>query len=293
MQGIMLFIMNGLVIGGTCLVGVSFFPIRRVVQQLPAGNLRQRWHVLSGLILIFVAGYLSYAAVHGFRYNGALDLLVPLIFFNGAAFVALVSSLALQTAKLTKQVAALEYETIIDPLTGVYNRRHFDRNMEEEIERVHRYGLPLSLLSLDIDHFKRINDMYGHDIGDLVLKDTGQLILKVVRRTDIVARLGGDEFAIIAPHTTVSVAMDLAERLRRVLEQSHIVPVDNHKDRERFTVTASIGVAGLDQKGVENGKLIKSADEALYRAKQGGRNRVMVSDSTRESPPNPVKLSAI
>ena len=289
----MLLIMNGLVIGGTCLLGISFFPIRRVVGQLPASTLRQRWNLLSVLILIFIAGYLSYAVVYWNQYNGTLDLLVPLIFFNGAAFVALVSRLALQTAILTKQVSALEYESIIDPLTGVHNRRHFDRSIEEEIGRVHRYGLPLSLLLLDIDYFKRINDTYGHDIGDLVLKDLGQMILKVVRRTDIVARYGGDEFAIIAPHTTVSVATNLAERLCCILEESDIMPVDRYQDRQRLTVTASIGVAGLDQEGVENGMLVKRADEALYRAKKGGRNRVMVSDSPKESSRNPAKLSAI
>ena len=292
MQGIMLLATNGLVILGTCLLGISFFPIRRVVAQLPASGLRRRWHALSGLIVIFIAGYISYIAVHWNIYNGSLDLLVPLIFFNGAAFVALVSSLALQTATLTKRISALEYESIIDPLTGVHNRRHFDRSIEDEIGRFHRYGLPLSLLILDVDHFKRVNDECGHDIGDVVLKDIGQLILKVVRVTDIVARYGGDEFAIIAPHTTVSVARNLAERLCKVLEESDIVPVDQYQDRRRFTVTASIGVAGLDQKGLESAKIVKWADEAMYRAKKGGRNQVVVSNIAGKSTREPVKLSA-
>jgi diguanylate cyclase (GGDEF)-like protein len=292
MHGIMTLIVNGLVIGGTCLLTISFFPIRRVVQQLPAGNLRQRWNVLSALILVFIVGYISYVSVHWSIYEGALDLLVPLILFNGAAFVALVSTLALQTATLTQRVSTLEQESIIDPVTGVYNRRHFDRSMEEEIKRANRYGLPLSLLLIDIDHFKRVNDMWGHDIGDLVLKDMGKLILTVVRRTDIVARYGGDEFAIIAPHTTVSVARKLAERLRRVFEKSDIMPAGKGQDRQRFTVTASIGVAGLNQKGADDVTLVKTADEALYKAKQAGRNRVVASDGMTISAQSPARLSA-
>lgn len=139
------------------------------------------------------------------------------------------------------------------------------------------------MLLIDIDHFKNINDTYGHYTGDLVLKSLGHLLLKNVRKTDIVARYGGEEIAVIAPHTSVPTAVDLAERLRQVVEKSVIVPADEQEDRQAVTITVSIGIAGLDQQIVNKQSLIERTDKALYRAKQKGRNRVVVFNSKGDS----------
>lgn len=276
MQNDISLIINIFVFVGASLLGISFFPIRRLVSQLSAGGIRQRWTFLSILIFLFIFGYLVYNIVYWDRYSDYFNLMVPVVFFFSAIFVLLVGTLALQTATDLNQVSALRRENILDPLIGIYNRRHLNLKLAEEIERAHRYNFPLSMLLLDIDHFKNVNDTYGHYIGDLVLKSLGHLLLKNVRKTDIVARYGGEEIAIIAPHTSVPTAADLAERLRQVVETSVMVPADEQEDRQAVSISVSIGVAGLDQKIVDRQSLIERTDEALYRAKQKGRNRVVV-----------------
>ena len=284
MQNIIAVIANILIFAGACLLGVSLFPIRRLVSQLPAGGiLRRKWNILSALILFFIFGYISYIIMYWDRPSEEIHLIVPMVFFFGGIFVLLVGTLALQTAMDIKQISALKDETITDPLMGIHNRRYLDLRLAEEIERAHRYNFQLSMLLLDIDHFKNINDTFGHYIGDLVLKNLGHLLLKNVRKTDIVARYGGEEIAVIAPHTSLPTAADLAERLRQVVEKSVIVPADEQEDRPAVTITVSIGIAGLDQQIVDRQSLIERTDEALYRAKQKGRNRVVVFNGKEAS----------
>ncbi len=276
MQNDISFITNILVFVGASLLGISFFPIRRLISQLSVGNIRQKWNFLSILIFLFLFGYVIYNIIYWDRYNDYFNLIIPVVFFFSAIIVLLVGSLALQTATDLNQVSALRRENIIDPLIGIYNRRHLNLKLDEEILRAQRYSFQLSMLLLDIDHFKNVNDTYGHYIGDLVLKSLGHLLLKNVRKTDIVARYGGEEIAIIAPHTSVPTAADLAERLRQVVETSVMVPADEQEDRQAVSISVSIGVAGLDQKIVDRQSLIEKTDEALYKAKQKGRNRVVV-----------------
>ena len=284
MQNIVAIISNILIFGGACLLGVSLFPIRRLVSQLPAGgSLRRKWDILSVLILFFIAGYISYIVVYWDRPIEDLSLIVPIVFFLGAVFVLLVGTLALQTAMDIKQISVLKYETSIDSLMGIHNRRYLDLRLAEEIERSHRYNFQLCMLLLDLDHFKKVNDTYGHYIGDLVLKNLGHLLLKNIRKTDIIARYGGEEIAVIAPHTSVPTAVDLAERLRQVVEKSVLVPTDEQKNRQEVTLTISIGIAGLDRQIVDKQSLIERTDEALYKAKQKGRNRVVVFNSKENS----------
>jgi len=284
MQNIVAIISNILIFGGACLLGVSLFPIRRLVSQLPAGgSLRRKWDILSVLILFFIAGYLSYIVIYWNRPIENINIIVPMVFFFGAIFVLLVGTLALQTAMDIKQISALKYETSTDSLMGIHNRRYLDLRLAEEIERSHRYNFQLCMLLLDLDHFKKVNDTHGHYIGDLVLKNLGHLLLKNTRKTDIVARYGGEEIAVIAPHTSLPTAVDLAERLRQVVEKSVMVPADEQENRPAVTISVSIGVAGLDQQIIDKQSLIERTDEALYKAKQKGRNRVVVLNSKGDS----------
>jgi len=130
------------------------------------------------------------------------------------------------------------------------------------------------MLLMDIDYFKKINDTYGHYIGDLVLKNLRHLLLKNVRETDIIARYCGEEIAVIAPHTPILSALVLAERLRQVIEKSIMLPANEHENRQEITLTVNIGVAALGQKIIDTQTLIQKTDQALYQAKQEGRNRV-------------------
>ena len=154
-----------------------------------------------------------------------------------------------------------------DPLTSIYNRRKFSELLDQEITRVERYHRFLSVVLLDIDHFKKVNDIYGHDVGDYVLKRMTKLIRKDIRITDTLARYGGEEFVIILPETNIEGARMQIERMRKLIEEASFDKVGH--------ITISAGIA--DFKEHDNGKsLVKRADEALYLAKRGGRNRVSV-----------------
>lgn len=160
-----------------------------------------------------------------------------------------------------------------DSLTGIFNRRHLDRVLEAEVSRHTRYGTPLTLLLIDVDHFKRVNDTFGHEAGDLVLRNVSATLKGLVRKADIVARYGGEEICIILSNTGTDGAMILAERLRAALErQSH------QTDAGLVKATASFGAASLTDKteAVDVHALLRRADQALYAAKRGGRNRVVM-----------------
>ncbi|MBI9111881.1 sensor domain-containing diguanylate cyclase [Maridesulfovibrio ferrireducens] len=157
-----------------------------------------------------------------------------------------------------------------DVLTGLYNRRQFMELANIEYQRHCRYGEPLAFIMGDLDHFKRINDTYGHESGDLVLKSFADLCKEQFREVDIIGRLGGEEFAILLPSTTLDEAAAVAERLRRVCQER-----DVFLEEGSLRVTVSLGVAMAD-KALGLKSLIRRADEAMYRAKSESRNRVGV-----------------
>jgi len=157
-----------------------------------------------------------------------------------------------------------------DALTGVANRRHFDAVGRAEWARFQRYGRPLSLVIVDVDEFKTVNDRFGHASGDLVLKSVAQACASARRETDTVARIGGDEFALLLPETNEAGAAAIAERLR-----SQIASVPQKLKGENVPVTVSVGVAGGTLSMPSFDALQKRADEALYSAKTAGRNRMV------------------
>lgn len=274
------YIVNGSLLVGAFLLCVSFFSIQRLIRQLPDGGLQKKWNDLRALVLFFITGYLIFMYLYWLKNDTHYDLIVPAVFFLGAVLVLFVGMLALETATEIKRISTLQYENITDHLIGIYNRRYLDRKIAEELLRVSRYGTPLSLLLMDIDHFKAVNDNYGHQVGDQTLKSLGHLLFKKVRDTDIIARYGGEEIAILAIQTTVSDAVDLAERLRQAVETSIMVQADEDEKRPAITITVSIGVTGFDRQTTDHNVLIERADKALYKAKHEGRNRVIVFDST-------------
>ena len=158
-----------------------------------------------------------------------------------------------------------------DPLTGLFNRREFEQRLQTERRRAVRYGRPFSLLMLDVDHFKDINDRYGHPCGDEVLTTLADLLRLNVRPMDAVCRYGGEEFAAILPETGRDGALVLAERIRRTVQDSTIV-LDAAR---QVRATVSIGVATFATDAADGGDVVAAADRALYRAKHGGRNRVL------------------
>lgn len=230
---------------------------------------------MTALIVLFLIGYLGYAGVFWNSHSSLPDLIVPGVFFLGACFVWLSATLSLQTTMDVMRIGILERETVTDPLTGVFNRRYLDRRLSEEVASARRYGLPLSVLLLDIDHFKQINDRHGHQAGDQVLVTLGEIAVGELRESDILARYGGEEFLVIAPHTPLLGATSVAERLRERIESHDFHLADEPGGIRGIRVTASIGVASLGDGVEDKERLIHAADENLYRAKQEGRNRVI------------------
>ncbi|MBU2102349.1 MAG: GGDEF domain-containing protein [Candidatus Omnitrophota bacterium] len=159
--------------------------------------------------------------------------------------------------------------SIHDSLTGTFNRRYFTLRYLEEFERAKKFNLSVSFLMIDVDHFKKINDTYGHLVGDAVLREISRLIGENIREIDFLARFGGEEFALILPETDKAGAIMVAERLRFVVARERMRVFD-----EVLATTISLGVATYPQNTLYSDVLIEIVDKALYKAKQAGRNRV-------------------
>ncbi len=181
-------------------------------------------------------------------------------------------ALEVAQVELHRQKKLLEEISIKDELTGLYNRRHLKTILKHEYERSLRYGTDLACLLLDLDHFKKVNDTYGHSFGDTVLQKCASQISSVMRTTDFAFRYGGEEFLVLLSQTDIAGAKQAAENLRRSISSEEI------KDSNHSTfITVSIGVSSARQhQPVTESELIVFADKALYMAKKGGRNQVVV-----------------
>jgi len=266
-----------LVLIGLVIHMAALIPLRKLITMLPSGSLRNKWFAMSGLIFFFIVGYLGYIVVLWGQQSMWRELPIPGIFLLGAIFVWLTIELSLHTAADVRKIVLLEAESITDPLTRIYNRRYLDRRLEEEVVRSKRYSLDLSVLMLDIDHFKKINDKYGHQAGDVTLSILGSLIKTALRDSDLVARYGGEEFLIICTGTPIDEASSVAERLRQLVESYQIKIPDSSDGGQTIQINISIGAASLSAGVDSKEKLIQAADQALYRAKREGRNRVIVA----------------
>lgn len=172
----------------------------------------------------------------------------------------------------TEQSKELEEKVYQDQLTGAYNRRAYDRRASEEMDRFQRYGNVFSLLLIDADHFKKINDQYGHAVGDKCLKEIIKRTMALLRKVDMLARYGGEEFTIIMPETGKEAAKQAAEKIRKNIEKIEFV----YKE-EKVKVTVSIGVSEISKEDKKYESLFERADIAVYKAKSNGRNQVVVN----------------
>jgi len=183
---------------------------------------------------------------------------------------------------------ALRTQSIKDPLTGLYNRRYLEEILEREIRRALRAEQALGVLMVDLDHFKKFNDTYGHDAGDTVLREAGTFLAKSIRAEDIVCRFGGEEFVVILPTANLNASLARAERIRSRMCELTVL----HQGQSLGMVTMSVGVAALPEHGTSAKELLEAADAALYRAKRDGRNRVVAAEQRQLSAAQPPSAAA-
>ncbi|HEY7096599.1 MAG TPA: sensor domain-containing diguanylate cyclase [Terriglobales bacterium] len=184
--------------------------------------------------------------------------------------VADICATAIQNAHYVDRVKQLAY---IDGLTGIFNRRYFELRFTEELERVGRFGGSMAVIMLDIDHFKHLNDEFGHLLGDEVLRQVSSILHQQLRKIDVVCRYGGEEFAILLSQTTQADALGVADKLRRLIESWQFPGVPR-------PVTISAGTASFPENGATRDQLMKAADAGMYAAKQAGRNKVFAAPAS-------------
>jgi diguanylate cyclase (GGDEF)-like protein len=229
--------------------------------MLPLYRIRTRsllWIICGLAVFLTVAGYLI--APPPDIWNGLPNRIFSLV---------VIGVTVLGMGKLADYENQLLIESMTDPLTGLLNRRYFTSLSQKEVARSLRHGLRFSVLMIDIDHFKRVNDNFGHPVGDLAIKALAEICNQALRPHDILARYGGEEFVLTLPHTDEEGAQVVAERIRKAVEQLELATASGPV---RFTV--SIGLS-IYQKDVPFERILERADEALYKAKQGGRNRTV------------------
>ncbi|ONM44680.1 diguanylate cyclase [Halopseudomonas pachastrellae] len=183
-----------------------------------------------------------------------------------------VTGVAVNKRQLESANTKLQELALRDGLTGLLNRRYWESCLEREFARHQRYDNPVSLVIFDIDHFKRVNDTYGHQTGDEVIRETARITSQLVRETDFAGRYGGEEFVVLLPGTTLDGAAQFAERLRSTIERQQL-----DYQGSPLTFTISLGVATLADDMAGYQALLERADKALYQSKEGGRNQVTVS----------------
>ena len=202
---------------------------------------------------------------------GAVDF-VPKVRLDGALLERALRY-AVERARTLEAIRAL---ATTDELTGLANRRELFRLLRDEITRSRRYGTPMALVLLDIDHFKQVNDTYGHPAGDAVLQWLARLLRENLRAVDHPGRLGGEEIAIVLPEVSGPQAFEMTERLRELVAEAPCHLVDPEGRRISVPVTISLGVAELAEEHAGEDALMSAADQALYAAKRGGRNRTIL-----------------
>jgi len=183
--------------------------------------------------------------------------------------------LAIANLKLRE---TLRNQSIRDALTGLFNRRYMEETLERELARAERGRRPLTVIMLDLDHFKQFNDTYGHEAGDMLLREAGRIMRTIIRRSDLACRYGGEEFVLILPDAPLEIGLTCLERLRTGVREL-AVPI---RGQTASAITLSAGIATYPEHGVDSGSLLQASDRALYRAKHEGRDRICIAAAPLE-----------
>ena len=231
---------------------------------------KRYYYIIILLIIIQIVSLSVFLFINFINISGPIS---RVIFYQDLILLALSIAAVILTVKLKKAVFDddLENMALTDGLTGLYNRRYFDIFYDNIFAQSSRYDIPLSLIMCDIDHFKKVNDTYGHDKGDVILKEVANVLKANTRKSDIASRFGGEEFMLCLPSTHITSAIDVARKIKQMILKIQA------KDIKKVTI--SIGVTFYRKEFENNSKdLLKRLDNLLYEAKNRGRNRIISED---------------
>ncbi len=273
-------IANILLLSGICLLVVSAFTSQQLIKKLPMGKVRNSWQMLTYFIIGFIFAYAVYMLMLMTGQANLSSLVVPKLCFTAAAFILLLCFLTYQITRDIREAIAMDQASIIDPVLDIYNRRYFDRRIDEETQRSRRYKLPLSLILFEVDEFSNVVDQHGRLVGDVVLRKVSDFIMNTVRSSDIVARFDEHKIIVATTQTKEDMAEKLADRLRAEIEKLEIIRNSGEESTQALHVTVSGGVSCLLD-SIKNGfELVDLAENALLQANKIGRNKVYTYDPT-------------
>ena len=273
-------IANILVLSGICMLVVSAFTSQQLIRKLPMGKVRNSWQMLTYIIVGFIFAYAAYMLMLMTGQVNLVSLSIAKIGFTAAAFMLLLCFLTYQITRDIREAIAMDQASIIDPVLDIYNRRYFERRIDEETQRSRRYKLPLSLILFDIDGFNNVKDQHGNLVGDVVLKKVSDFIVNKVRSSDIVARFDEHKIVIGTTQTEEEMAEILADRLREEIADLNVLPNSDTNDAAALQVTVSAGVSTVLDSIKTGFDLVDCAEKALKQAHRQGKNCVSTYDPT-------------
>lgn len=269
---------NILLFSGICLYAASIFTVQQLVKKLPLGEVRNNWKVLSFFIVGFAVGYAAYMFMLWSGKANLQGITYPAICFAASAFVLLLCFLTYQTTRDIGEAIAMDQASIIDPVLDIYNRRYFDRRIDEETQRSRRYNQPLSIILFEVDEFEPIAKKHGRLVGDVILRKVSDFLVGSVRASDIVARYDEHKIVIATTQTKPDMAIMLADRIRGEIEKLEILPSGEQSALDALHVTVTAGVSCVEDRIKSGFDLVDVAEKAMNRADSQGRNRVYEYD---------------
>jgi diguanylate cyclase (GGDEF)-like protein len=269
---------NILVLSGICLLVISVFTSQQLIKKLPLGNVRHCWKMLNFLLVGSILVYAAYMLLLMTGQVSLPNLNIPKLCFAAAEFMLLLCYLTYQTTRDIREAITMDQASIIDPVLDIYNRRYFDRRIDEETQRSRRYNQPLSIILFEVDQFESIVKKHGRLVGDVVLRKVSDYLVGSVRASDIVARYDEHKIVIATTQTKPDMAIMLADRIRDEVEKLEILPSGEQNSLEGLHVTVTADVSCVEDRIKSGFDLVDVAEKAMKRADSDGYNRVYAYD---------------